>query len=119
MKFRVCETPSVLTKVPCSSHDMDAHPFTRVMSGLTKGWAAVRDLSHREKGIGCLSGDLVGEAAINNIYIYMEIYHTSIYIYMEIYHTSIYIYIHTWRYTILIAKKEKGFSWLSLPSGKR
>jgi len=35
------------------------------MSGLTKGWAAVRDLSHREKGIGCLSGDLVGEAAIN------------------------------------------------------
>ena len=60
-----CETPSVLTKVPCSSHDMDAHPFTRVMSGLTKGWAAVRDLSHREKGIGCLSGDLVGEAAIN------------------------------------------------------
>ena len=65
LKFRVCETPSVLTKVPCSSHDMDAHPFTRVMSGLTKGWAAVRDLSHRGKGIGCLCGGLVGEAAIN------------------------------------------------------
>ena len=87
---------------------MDAHPFTRVMSGLTKGWAAVRDLSHREKGIGCLSGDLVGEAAINNIYIYTWRYTILLY-----------IYIHTWRYTILIAKKEKGFSWLSLPSGKR
>ena len=60
-----CETPSVLTKVLCSSHDMDLHPFTCVMSGLTKGWAAVRDLSHRGKGIGCLCGGLVGEAAIN------------------------------------------------------
>ena len=60
-----CETPSVLTKVLCSSHDMDVHPFTCVVSGLTKGWAAVRDLSHRGKGIGCLCGDLVGEAAIN------------------------------------------------------
>ena len=60
-----CETPSVLTKVPCSSHDMDAHPFLCAVSGLTKGWAVVRDLSHRGKGIGCLCGDLVGEDAIN------------------------------------------------------
>ena len=68
-----CETPSVLTKVLCSSHDMDLHPFTCVMSGLTKGWAAVRDLSHRGKGIGCLCGGLVGEAAINIIYIILYI----------------------------------------------
>ena len=98
---------------------MDAHPFTRVMSGLTKGWAAVRDLSHREKGIGCLSGDLVGEAAINNIYIYTWRYTILLYIYIHGDIPYFYIYIHTWRYTILIAKKEKGFSWLSLPSGKR
>ena len=69
----ICETPSVLSKDPGSSHDMDAHPAACVMSGLTKGWAAVRDLSHRGKGIGCLCGGLVGEAAINNIYICMYV----------------------------------------------
>ena len=49
---------------------MDAHPFLCAVSGLTKGWAVVRDLSHTGKGTGCLCGDLVGEDAINNIYIY-------------------------------------------------
>ena len=77
---------------------MDAHPAAVVTCGRTKGWAAVRDLSHRGKGIGCLFGVLAGEAAINNIYIYIYIYiFIHIYIYTYTYthiHIYIYIYIH-------------------------